>query len=139
MDTPTARSTSMPGTAAYLRCYPYDVWQMDFHRQGLCTWAARLGLPEPTVFLDNGCMSHDPLPLLQRLVVAVTTGIYQVVLVPGNFVFSLHDDAAQQIARRITAHGCRLLELPRHGEGWSDGAPDRAGEPMYAAARLSTE
>jgi hypothetical protein len=100
-------------TAVYLRCYPYDTWEMSFHHAALRRHAAHSGLPEPDCYLDNGRPSHGPLPQQRRLLQLVAAGVYQVVLVPGPFVFSLRDDVARDRIRRINAGGCAVLELPR--------------------------
>ncbi len=100
------------GTAMYLRCYPYDSWQMRAHRHALHDYTERLGLPESCVYLDNGCRSGGPSPELERLIGLVAQGIYRTVLIPGAFVFSLDDTEARAVTRRIGAGGCRIVELP---------------------------
>lgn len=97
--------------AVYLRCYPRDDWQMMLHRDALRWYAIHAGLPEPDVYLDNGCRSRGRLPRQERLLQLVSEGAYGVVLVPGPFVFSLHDDDAQEVVRRIGRHGCEVLEI----------------------------
>lgn len=99
-------------TAVYLRCHPYDTWQTGPHYRAVLQHARNLSLPAPDVFFDNGCLSRGPLPQLERLLGAVENGHYDVVLLPGPFVLSLDDDKAQDIVRRIRAHGCRIEELP---------------------------
>ncbi len=107
-------STGSTGTrtAAYLRCHAYDEWQMKCHRDALHQYAEQLGLPEPALYLDNGRPSSGPLPALDRLLRDVTCGAYDVVLVPGAFVFSLSDTDARDIVRRITSADCRVMHLP---------------------------
>ncbi|WP_035844505.1 hypothetical protein [Kitasatospora azatica] len=111
MDLPIP-SGSRLRTAAYLRCYPHDTWQMSVHCRALTHFARQLGLPEPDVYLDNGFPSGAPLPQREQLLRLVASKTYQVVLVPGAFVFSLHDVVARDVVRRITAQRCRVLELP---------------------------
>ncbi|MFI9105409.1 hypothetical protein ACIGXA_33350 [Streptomyces fildesensis] len=108
----TARQTTSPAAAVYLRCYPRDVWAMETHRTALLQRARQLRLPEPAVFLDNGCRSAGPLPALESLTARIADGWYQTVLVPGRFVFSLIDEEAARITQWVEAHGCRLEELP---------------------------
>jgi len=113
-----------PGTlriAAYLRCFPFDSWGMETHRIALCRYARELGFPEPWIYLDNGLRSRGPLPSLARLMDQVACGIHNMLLIPGPFVFSLHDFEASSIVGRITDAGCTVLELPRTP------APSRAG------------
>ncbi|MGI5377154.1 hypothetical protein ACQEV2_23500 [Streptomyces sp. CA-251387] len=112
MNAPIHRN-DMIRTAAYLRCYPYDSWEMSFHHAALRRHAVQSGLPEPDCYLDNGRPSRGPLPQLRQLLLLVAAGVYQAVLVPGPFVFSLHDDVARDLIRRINADGCTVLELPR--------------------------
>ncbi|MFC9331938.1 hypothetical protein [Kitasatospora sp. NPDC057015] len=85
---------------------------MDTHRRALSLYAERICFPEPTFFIDNGCRSRNPRPALERLVGLVETGDYQVVLIPGPFVFSLDDSQASSVARQFDEAGCLLLELP---------------------------
>ena len=104
-----------PGTvriAGYLRCFPFDVWGMETHRIALRRHARELGLPEPSIHLDNGLRSRGPLPGLERLMALVACGSYDVLLIPGPFVFSVHDLEASAIVGRIAGFGCRVLELP---------------------------
>lgn len=104
-----------PGTvriAGYLRCFPFDVWGMETHRIALRRYARQLGLPEPSIHLDNGLRSRGPLPGLERLMDLVACGSFDVLLIPGPFVLSVHDLEASAIVGRITGFGCRVLELP---------------------------
>ncbi|MFC9326975.1 hypothetical protein [Kitasatospora sp. NPDC057015] len=73
------------------------------------------------MFIDNGCRSRHPRPALEQLVGLVEAGGYQVVLIPGPFVFSLDDGQASSVARQFDEAGCLLLELPPRGAetgGW---------------------
>ncbi|MET7621731.1 hypothetical protein [Streptomyces sp. NPDC005408] len=97
--------------AGYLRCFPFDVWGMETHRIALRWCAGELGLPEPSIYLDNGLRSPGPLPGLERLMDLVACGTYDVLLIPGPFVFSVHDLEASAIVGRITGSGCTVLEL----------------------------
>jgi hypothetical protein len=85
---------------------------MEPHHHALLHFADRMSLPPPDVFFDNGCRSKGPLPQLDRLLRAVGSGRYQVLLVPGYFVLSLDDREAQDLVRWIRSHGCRVEELP---------------------------
>ncbi|MCX4585528.1 hypothetical protein [Streptomyces sp. NBC_01481] len=98
--------------AGYLRCFPFDAWGMETHRIALRSCAGELGLPEPSIYLDNGLRSRGPLPGLERLMDLVACGVYNVLLIPGPFVFSVHDPEASSIVGRITGFGCTVLELP---------------------------
>lgn len=98
--------------AVYLRCHPYDRWRMEPHHHALLHYADRMSLSPPDVFFDNGCRSKGPLPQLDRLLRAVDSGCYQVLLVPGPFVLSLDDRKAQDLVRWIRSRGCRVEELP---------------------------
>ncbi|MEV6583771.1 hypothetical protein AB0M92_37190 [Streptomyces sp. NPDC051582] len=105
--------------AMYLRCYPDDIWQMSCHHDALLQLASREGLSPPAVFRDIGCRSRDPRPALDQLL-ALAGNSYQVVLVPGPFVFSIYDDEARAVVARLKAAGCGVLELPsrfRRGRG----------------------
>ncbi|MCL6302179.1 hypothetical protein [Streptomyces kronopolitis] len=99
-------------TAMYLRCYPYDRWQMGSHQEELRDYARRLGLGEPAVYLDNGASSLGPRPAFERLLRHTAGGGYQVLLIPGPFVFSLHDNEARALTEAIRSFGCHVLELP---------------------------
>ncbi|MFE0459619.1 hypothetical protein ACFW1A_10200 [Kitasatospora sp. NPDC058965] len=115
----TGLSTGMPHprTAAYLRCFPYDEFQMRLHRDAVEEHARDLYLPAPRVFLDNGCLASQALPELQRLLAAVATGQFGVVILPGRFVLSLDDAAALSIVRWIGGLGCRVIEVPSRRTG----------------------
>ncbi|MFE0463419.1 hypothetical protein ACFW1A_29625 [Kitasatospora sp. NPDC058965] len=109
----TENVAAVRSTAMYLRCYPYDPsGQLDLQLD-LTAYAARLGLAEPTVYRDNGARSTGPLPALAGLLAAVRAGAYQVVLVPGPFVFSLDDRLARATVRRLAAAGCEVVERSR--------------------------
>lgn len=99
-------------TAIYLRCYPFDAGKMGFHRTVLRRYALSLGLPEPTVYLDNGCRSHERKPALHELIRQSAAGVLRLVLVVGPFAFSLDDVDARTAMRQITATGCQVMELP---------------------------
>ncbi|WP_433856070.1 hypothetical protein [Streptomyces kronopolitis] len=99
-------------TAMYLRCYPYDRWHMGSHQEELRRYARRLGLGEPAVYLDNGARSLGPRPAFERLLRHTADGGYQVLLIPGPFVFSLHDNEARALAEGIRSFGCQVRELP---------------------------
>jgi hypothetical protein len=104
----------------YLRCYPFDVGQMSSHQGALLDHAEQLGLPMPALFMDNGIRSRDPRPALGRLMVLAEEQAVTVLLIPGIFVFSLHDQTALAIASRFTGTGCRIVELC---------SPRKAGRP----------
>ena len=109
---PDMNRRAISRTAMYLRCYPFDAWKMDFHRDALQRYAMSLGLPEPTVYLDNGVRSGEPMPALRELNREVAAGHVHLVMVPGPFVFSLDDAEARTVSGQITATGCRVMELP---------------------------
>ncbi|MFI6447162.1 hypothetical protein [Kitasatospora sp. NPDC050543] len=86
---------------------------MSEHRALLDRHAVRLGLPEPVPFIDNGCRSADPLPQLERLVEHAVAGHFQVILIPGAWVFCLNDSEADRIRKQLADHGCHILEPAR--------------------------
>ncbi|MFF7249904.1 hypothetical protein ACFZBU_39105 [Embleya sp. NPDC008237] len=110
-------------TAAYLRCFPYDPLRTGPHLGVLLEYAEVLGLRAPDVFFDNGHLSSGPMPQLERLLAAIASGLYDVVLVPGPFVLALDDDKAREILRWMRAQGCEVVELPspRTGTGTGTG------------------
>ncbi|WP_181442368.1 hypothetical protein [Streptomyces tateyamensis] len=107
------RPVGTPSTVAlYLRCFPYDEKQMETHRLAAVRFAELWRLGRPLEFLDNGCAAGTERPALERLTAAVRLGVVCLLLVPGRFVFALDDEEALRIARRLTAAGCAVLELP---------------------------
>ncbi|GAA4986341.1 recombinase family protein [Kitasatospora paranensis] len=100
------------GAAIYLRCYPFDESAMPVHRYAVSRFADQLGLPVPTVYLDNGCPSGGPLPALEQLIDLAASQAVRAVLVPGPFVFSLSDVEAHRVVTQLAALGCRVIELP---------------------------
>ncbi|MEV4556758.1 hypothetical protein AB0K51_07140 [Kitasatospora sp. NPDC049285] len=120
-------------TAIYLRCYPYDAgYLLDFW-DVLSRYALTAGLGEATVFMDNGRRSREPLTSLEALLEAVEEGRVSAVVIPGPFVFSLDDEAADATVRRFEELGCRVHQLP-HPLGPS--ADSRRVRPAaFAAAR----
>jgi hypothetical protein len=123
-------STQPRVAAVYLRCFPHDVWQMTAHRELLDEYAAWLGLPTPSVFLDNGVSSRDHAAQRHHLLASVRAGFVQVVLIPGRWVFSLDAAKAQQAAGELTDAGCTLLELPPQ---WNRPARTRQLHPVVPA------
>ncbi|MFB7620272.1 hypothetical protein [Kitasatospora sp. NPDC056181] len=109
------QADSAPRTAVYLRTYPFDTTAMECPRRALEELAAQAGLPEPTVYLDNGLRPEDGLPALDALLGAVRAGIFDTVLVPGPFVFGLDDARARTVVEELERHSCQVLELPAHG------------------------
>jgi hypothetical protein len=55
--------TRLP-VAAYMRSYPADTWLMESYRGALEDLAARLRLPAPSFFQDNGLRVKDHRPAL---------------------------------------------------------------------------
>jgi hypothetical protein len=121
--------------AGYLRCYPRDMWEMAVHRQALMWHAARSLLPEPHIYVDNGSPSRGPLPQRTRLLDMISHRFYQVLIIPGPFVLSLDDSAAQETIRWIRTQGCEVLELPADHLGQAEGEGDPAAEPVVPLAR----
>ncbi len=109
---PTITEPDALETAAYLRCYPFDVWKMEAHQRALRQYARSLGLREPRIYLDNGRRSREPLPCLRQLMGLIAAEVYQVLLIPGPFVFSVHDREACSTMREIRNLGCKILQLP---------------------------
>ncbi|WP_406405037.1 recombinase family protein [Streptomyces sp. NBC_00879] len=110
-------------SAVYLRCYPRDTVDMFRQRDALRAYAAQLGLPDPTLYCDNGRRSRGPLPELARLFHRAALGEYQVLFVPGPFVFSLSDLEARSVRQQFSDHGCRVIELPCPRNCRRNGAP----------------
>ncbi|MEV6008633.1 hypothetical protein AB0M29_17680 [Streptomyces sp. NPDC051976] len=132
-DRTVARTT--PSVATYLRCFPYDTFGTGPHLKAVLDHARELSLPTPYVFFDNGRLASGPLPELRRLLDAVATGFYDVVILPGPFVLSMDDAKAQAIVRQITDHGCRVIELPSRNadpEESSRRQPSTPGAPVSA-------
>ncbi|MEU1425337.1 hypothetical protein [Kitasatospora sp. NPDC005751] len=98
--------------AVYLRCYPFDQWEMADHRAAVSSYAEGLGFCGPHVFLDNGCPSVGELPRLAQLITLAEFGHCQTVFVPGLWVFSLDDAAAAATVKRLQKAGCRVVEMP---------------------------
>ncbi|GAA1983816.1 recombinase family protein [Kitasatospora viridis] len=105
-------TTTPPRTAAYLRCFPFDHFQMTPHRNAVLDHAQALALPAPAIFIDNGRLASQALPELQRLLRAVASGFFGVVLLPGLFVLSLDEAVARSIVRALAGHGCQVIVLP---------------------------
>ncbi|GAA1993683.1 hypothetical protein [Kitasatospora viridis] len=108
-----ADSGAVRRTAMYLRRYPYDSGELLDVRLDLAKYAVERGLGDPVVFMDNGGRTGGPLPALARLTKAVAAGWFEVVVVPGPFVFALDDDAARESVRRLEAAGCQVVERSR--------------------------
>ncbi|MFI9329440.1 recombinase family protein [Kitasatospora sp. NPDC052868] len=107
-----------PAVAVYLRCYPYDSWQMGPHLRALEEHAAALDRTVAHVFLDNGVSSRAFRPQLQRLLAWAARGRIDTVLVPGLWVFSLDTTTAHCVTGFLHAAGADVLELPeRRGGG----------------------
>ncbi|TQK50890.1 hypothetical protein FBY35_1253 [Streptomyces sp. SLBN-118] len=99
--------------AAYLRYYPQNPSAANRDRIALRSFAARLGLPTPVLYLDNGCPATGLRPELERLITAVMKGNHRLLVVPGLWVFSPEDDQARLTVRMLSAAGClRIFELP---------------------------
>ncbi|MFE0459891.1 recombinase family protein [Kitasatospora sp. NPDC058965] len=100
-------------TAAYLRCYPYDSWNMAPHRRALEEHAQRLGLRVPQLYLDNGTSSSASRPQLRLLLAHVSMGLVDTVLVPGHWVFSLNPATSHAVVAFLRAAGARVVDLPK--------------------------
>ncbi|MEV4613040.1 recombinase family protein [Kitasatospora sp. NPDC049258] len=125
------------GTAVYLRCYPYDSWQMAVHLRALEEHAARLRLPVPQVFLDNGVSSRLPRPQLRRLLARAAEGRIDTVLIPGRWVFSLDNRTADSVTDFLRGAGADVLELSHHPHiRRHSGAGARAGMTDESDRRL---
>ncbi|MCH0567263.1 MULTISPECIES: recombinase family protein [unclassified Streptomyces] len=98
--------------AIYLRCHPYDQWEMSTHRNALLRYAREMGVSEPAVFFDNGSSSREARPFLEWLIQSVDHGDFNIVLIPGPFVFSIDDLAARAVITYLQDAGCHVLELP---------------------------
>ncbi|GAA0703300.1 hypothetical protein GCM10010193_67710 [Kitasatospora atroaurantiaca] len=117
--------SSPGGVAAYLRCYPYDAWQMASHLRALEEYGDRLGLSAPRVFLDNGVSSRNLRPQLRRLLARAAEGRIDTVLVPGRWVFSLDNRTADSVTDFLRGVGADVVELPYQ--------PRKAPEPWPSA------
>lgn len=98
--------------AIYLRCHPYDRWEMISHRHALLMCARVMGFPEPAVFFDNGPSSRETRPFLEWLIQRVNQGEFNTVLIPGPFVFSIDDLEARAVIAYLQDAGCVVLEMP---------------------------
>ncbi|MFJ1709880.1 hypothetical protein [Kitasatospora sp. NPDC088346] len=99
--------------AAYLRYHPRSSSHAPRHLEAIRHFAARLGLPAPVFFVDEGYPSSGIPPRLEQLVRAVADGSHRVILVPGRWVFSGDDVRARRIISVLTRAGCqRILTLP---------------------------
>ncbi|MEU3461021.1 hypothetical protein ABZ721_13815 [Streptomyces sp. NPDC006733] len=116
------------GTAAYLRCYPYDQWRMALHLHALEEHADRLGHHSPEIFLDNGVSCRAARPQLTLLLARVATGAIGTVLIPGRWVLSLDDDAADSVTRFLRGHGAEVVELPHRGDLLPRSRPSTTGQ-----------
>ncbi|MFG2819265.1 hypothetical protein ACGFX4_07525 [Kitasatospora sp. NPDC048365] len=103
------------GTALYLRCYPYDSWQMDAHRRALEDHAQLLGAGPTQTYLDNGAPSAGLRPQLRLLLARASMGQISTVLIPGRWVFSLDSRTADAVADFLESTGARVVELPHQG------------------------
>ncbi|MCJ0869592.1 recombinase family protein [Streptomyces sp. AP-93] len=106
------------GTAVYLRCYPYDSAHMAPHLHALKAHADRLVLPAPAVFLDNGVSSRTVQPQLRLLLARAAQGHIETVLVPGSWVFSLNDRAADAVIDFLHGAGTQVVQLPSRRDIW---------------------
>ncbi|MFC9582004.1 hypothetical protein ACFVJ8_04015 [Streptomyces yangpuensis] len=98
--------------AVYIRHSPRDPRAARHHREALQSFAARLGLPAPAVYVDTGRTSGGLTPL-ERLVRSVHNGSHRIILVPGTSVFSADDTQARKIVRLLSRAGAsRILALP---------------------------
>ncbi|MEV4612868.1 hypothetical protein AB0K43_09720 [Kitasatospora sp. NPDC049258] len=122
-------SGSRRSCAAYLRCVPFDTWEMPVHRHAMEKWARELGLADPVWFIDNGESSGGPKPRLLELLTAVERNTFSIVLVPGPFVFHLDDVRAAKVCHRLSVLGASVLQLPydRTGRHPAPGRPVPAG------------
>ncbi|RKE23438.1 hypothetical protein [Streptomyces sp. TLI_171] len=111
MSTPSARTIGPIG-AVYLRCYPFDTWEMASHQAAIRAFARTRGYWDPEVFLDNGRRSGVALPQLDALSALVGAGWCEVVFVPGLWVFSVDDGDARATAERLKRLGGRVEEVP---------------------------
>ncbi|MBO7937609.1 MULTISPECIES: hypothetical protein [Streptomyces] len=103
--------------AGYLRCYPHDQWGMPAHHRVVEVYAQTIGyLAGSDVYFDNGAASWEEKESLDLLLDAIRAGQYTCVVVPGLWVFSIHDAEARDIRDRINAMGCEVAEVPR-GKG----------------------
>ncbi|MFC9331877.1 hypothetical protein [Kitasatospora sp. NPDC057015] len=111
MPAPTPGVTPQP--AAYLRYYPHNCSVMDRNVEALRSFAARLGVPAPALYLDYGFSCTGPRPGLGRLVRAAMNGSHRLLLVPGWWVFSVDDTQADLTVRMLTTlGGLRIVRLP---------------------------
>ncbi|GHH81051.1 hypothetical protein GCM10018781_62800 [Kitasatospora indigofera] len=134
----TIKPTNRVRTAAYLRCYPYDDWQMQAHAQALEDHARRLGLGTPRKFLDNGVSCRGVQPQLRLLLSLASVELIDTVLVPGRWVFSLDEHTANSVADFLAGAGTKVIELPRRDNGPRTPRPRRISviESTDPAARL---
>ncbi len=109
----TAMHLPAPQAACYLRCYPADPWETRNLTDALRRLALGHGFSEPRLLIDAGVPSRAAdKPALKGLIAAAELGMFQVVFVPGRWVFSLDETRAAAIRDRLDAAGCRVVELP---------------------------
>ncbi|MDH6131550.1 hypothetical protein P3T37_000919 [Kitasatospora sp. MAA4] len=99
--------------AAYLRIFPQNSGAVEHQSEAMRRFAARLGVPAPTFYIDNGYPSTGSRPAFERLARAVLEGSHRLVMVPGQWVFSADDARAGLAIRMLSAAGCRrIVQLP---------------------------
>lgn len=105
------RRSPLP-VAAYTWSSPADGTLVETYRRKLRELAVRLRLPAPSFFEDSGRRGDDERPALACLLDLVATGIFQVILIPGPFVFGSRAADIDAVVSHVTASGCRIMELP---------------------------
>ncbi|MFC8761716.1 hypothetical protein ACFUAG_13495 [Streptomyces sp. NPDC057193] len=88
---------------------------MEAYRSDLQGFADRLRLPVPSFFEDSGDRADDERPALSCLLDLVAIHIFQVVLIPGPFVFRPGPVDVDAVVGHVIASGCRIVELPPPG------------------------
>ncbi|MEV4612437.1 hypothetical protein AB0K43_07520 [Kitasatospora sp. NPDC049258] len=111
-----------PDAAGYLRFHPADPDAALRHGVALRAYAHGLGLPRPSLYLDEGLTWRGRLPAYERLLGAVRAGRYGIVLIPGPWVFGLSDEVARRRRAELSAH-CRVLERPGRRPGRYEPGP----------------
>ncbi|WP_240122036.1 MULTISPECIES: hypothetical protein [unclassified Streptomyces] len=111
------RLTDPPATrppAAYLLHHPERPEADDDHRRAMRGFAARLGVPDPTFYIDSLPRRDGDRPEFARLVQAFMDDAHRLLLIPGPWVLACSQARVRLAVQMLTAAGCRrILMLPK--------------------------
>ncbi|MFC8761712.1 hypothetical protein ACFUAG_13475 [Streptomyces sp. NPDC057193] len=106
----TTRWSPLP-VAAYMWSPSAYGTLVEAYRRDLRSLAVHLRLPPPSFFEDTGRRANDERPALCCLLDLVAGGIFQVVLIPGTFMFGTGAADVAAVVGHITASGCGIAQL----------------------------